>query len=414
MIDLTRFKRQREERARAKPRAGLEFGEHKQRRDDRIRHIRRQIHVQAVEAEQPADNPAEQKMKPVERRTTDEQSHTDRARFAHTALPFGAQIVKSAPQRIHRSEHARYCATGISYDHALVPTVSHELAHPEALPLMPVPPRWVDELLGGAAPGDTHHGGVDVRTFGPTAHATTCIADAVHLEPQALREHVASRVSSHHRLARTPWPASSAILELHPRHRRADGRRTRSLHGVQRRPPRCVQRPAAARLGTASAVGIKGSDLSIHCLALEEPGTPVENPRQIPAWQYSARYGPLPPCFSRATIVDLAGRRTLLIGGTASVVGEDSRHAGQFDAQVEETLLNLEALIRAADGNDRDAGAPLHRLVDLRVYVTSAAHAERVRELLVNRCPRARTIAVALAQVCRRELLVEIEGVAEL
>ena len=104
-------------------------------------------------------------------------------------------------------------------------------------------------------------------------------------------------------------------------------------------------------LGTASAVGIKGSDLSIHCLALEEPGTPVENPRQTPAWQYSARYGPLPPCFSRATIVDLAGRRTLLIGGTASVVGEDSRHAGEFDAQVEETLLNLEALIRTADGN---------------------------------------------------------------
>ena len=110
-------------------------------------------------------------------------------------------------------------------------------------------------------------------------------------------------------------------------------------------------------LGTASAVGIKGSDLSIHCLALEEPGTPVENPRQTPAWQYSARYGPLPPCFSRATIVDLAGRRTLLIGGTASVVGEDSRHAGQFDAQVEETLLNLEALIRTADGNPPDGGA---------------------------------------------------------
>ncbi len=35
-------------------------------------------------------------------------------------------------------------------------------------------------------------------------------------------------------------------------------------------------------LGTASAVGIKGSDLSIHCLALEEPGTPVENPRRHP------------------------------------------------------------------------------------------------------------------------------------
>ena len=131
-------------------------------------------------------------------------------------------------------------------------------------------------------------------------------------------------------------------------------------------------------LGTASAVGITGSDLSIHCLALEEPGTPVENPRQTPAWQYSARYGPLPPCFSRATIVDLAGRRTLLIGGTASVVGEDSRHAGEFDAQVEETLLNLDALIRHSRRTFNAGCTPLHRLVDLRVYVTSAAQAERV------------------------------------
>jgi hypothetical protein len=57
---------------------------------------------------------------------------------------------------------------------------------------------------------------------------------------------------------------------------------------------------------------------------------------------------------------------------------------------------------------------PLHQLVDLRVYVTSPAEADRVRETLASRCPRARTIAVALAQVCRPELLVEIEGVAEL
>ena len=67
------FKRQREEGARAEPRAGLELGEHKQRRDDRIRHVRRQVHLQAVQAEQPADHPAEQKMKAVKRHAADEQ-----------------------------------------------------------------------------------------------------------------------------------------------------------------------------------------------------------------------------------------------------------------------------------------------------------------------------------------------------
>ena len=290
--------------------------------------------------------------------------------------------------------------------------MSHELAHPEALPLTPGPPRWVDELLGGSAPGGTCHGRVGIRTSRRSAHATACIGDAVRLEAQALRANVAAAyreiIDTLTEIGRHPARFWNFIPDIgEPM---ADGLDRYMVFNAGRHD---AYSDHCGALATASAVGVKGSDLFIHCLALEEPGTPVENPRQTPAWQYSARYGPLPPCFSRATIVELAGRRTLLIGGTASVVGEDSRHAGQFDAQVDETLLNLEALIRTADGNQRDARAPLQRLVDLRVYVTSAAQAERVRELLVSRCPRARTIAVALAQVCRRELLVEIEGVAE-
>jgi len=288
--------------------------------------------------------------------------------------------------------------------------VSHELAHPEALPLMPVPPRWVDELLGSSAPGGARNGGVDVRTSGPAAHATTRIHDAVQLDAAVLREKVASAyravIASLDAIGRHPARFWNFIPDIGAP--MVDGLDRYMVFNAGRHDAYSDQ---CGALGTASAVGIKGSDLSIHCLALEEPGTPIENPRQTPAWQYSARYGPLPPCFSRATIVDLAGRPTLLIGGTASVVGEDSQHRGQFDAQVEETLLNLEALIRTADANAPDA---LHRLVDLRVYVASPAQAERVREVLVTRCPRARHIAIALAQVCRPELLVEIEGIAEL
>lgn len=278
---------------------------------------------------------------------------------------------------------------------------------------MPVPPRWVDELLGSSAPGDARNGGVDVRMSGAAAHATTRIRDAVHLDADTLREKVASAyrgiIASLERIDRHPARFWNFIPDIGAP--MVDGLDRYMVFNAGRHD---AYGEHSGAQGTASAVGIKGSDLSIHCLALEEPGTPIENPRQTPAWQYSERYGPLPPCFSRATSVYLAGRRTLLIGGTASVVGEDSRHAGEFDAQVEETLLNLEALIRTADGNSTDGSAALHRLVDLRVYVTSASHAERVRAVLVGRCPRARTIAVALAQVCRPELLVEVEGIAEL
>ena len=277
---------------------------------------------------------------------------------------------------------------------------------------MPVPPRWVDELLGSGAAQNARNASVEVRVSGSAAHAAAHIREAVHLDADALRARVASAyravLASLEQIGRHPARFWNFIPDIGAP--MIDGLDRYMVFNAGRHDAYGDQTGA---LGTASAVGVNGSDLSIHCLALEEPGTPVENPRQTPAWQYSARYGPLPPCFSRATIVDLAGQRTLLIGGTASVVGEDSRHAGEFDAQVEETLLNLDALIRAAHGHSHD-GAALHRLVDLRVYVTSASQAERAREILVNRCPRARSIAVALAQVCRPELLVEVEGVAEL
>jgi chorismate lyase/3-hydroxybenzoate synthase len=166
-------------------------------------------------------------------------------------------------------------------------------------------------------------------------------------------------------------------------------------------------------LATASGVGTIGDDLVVHCLASDVGGTPVENPRQKPAWQYSPRYGPMPPCFSRATIASVNGRRLLLIGGTASIIGEDSRHHDDVGAQLEETLRNLEALIERAGGAALGEAA-LGRLVDLRAYIARAHDAPSIRSELDARCPRAARIDLAIARVCRPELLVEIEGVAEI
>jgi chorismate lyase/3-hydroxybenzoate synthase len=290
--------------------------------------------------------------------------------------------------------------------------VSHNLAHPEALPLMPVPPRWVDDLLGSSRGSDARNG-VDVRLAGPAAHAMARIPQAAHLDADGLRQSVASAyralIESLETIGRHPARFWNFIPDINAP--MTDGLDRYMVFNAGRHD---AYSDDCGALATASAVGITGSDVSIHCLALEKAGTPVENPRQTPAWKYSARYGPLPPRFSRATIVELAGRRTLLIGGTASVVGEDSRHAGDFDAQVEEIVLNLEALIRSADGSSNGGHAPLRRLVDLRVYVKSAACADRAREMLVSACPRARTVTVAVADICRPELLVEVEGVAEL
>src|SRR6187455_2321525 len=79
-------------------------------------------------------------------------------------------------------------------------------------------------------------------------------------------------------------------------------------------------------VASATGVGHKGEDLHVHCLATRAGGRAVENPRQVPAYRYSTRYGPVPPCFARATEVASYGSRTLLVAGTSAVQGEDSTH----------------------------------------------------------------------------------------
>ena len=302
--------------------------------------------------------------------------------------------------------------------------VAHDPIHLVAAPLSPSPPRWVEELFG--ANSAEHHeaeGDVCVRTAGAVAHATLCIRDAVHLDAPSLRVRVASAYLAMHRalanIERHPtrfWnfvPGIGQLMSANVDRYMVFNAGRYDAH-AEWCGSRDVSNDNGRSLATASAVGVTGSDLSIHCLAMEHPGIHVENPRQTPAWRYSTRYGPLPPCFSRATIVTLRGRRHLLIGGTASVVGEDSRHAGDLHGQLDETLFNIESLVRTANGDGADCEAPLKRLVDLRVYVTEAMQAGPVGRIVTEHCPRAGTLDIVVAEVCRRELLVEIEGLAEL
>jgi enamine deaminase RidA (YjgF/YER057c/UK114 family) len=166
----------------------------------------------------------------------------------------------------------------------------------------------------------------------------------------------------------------------------------------------------AGPIPTASAVGVDGPDMVIECLASPEPGVQVGNPRQINPWCYSRRYGPRPPCFARATIATLGGRKVLLIGGTASIVGEESRHAGP-EAQIAEIVANLAALI--AEGA-RDHRSPMERLADVRIYVVNAGDAEAVECALRAAAGQHLRVEAALARVCRPELLIEVEGLATL
>ncbi len=164
---------------------------------------------------------------------------------------------------------------------------------------------------------------------------------------------------------------------------------------------------------TATQVGHTGDDLIIHALAAALPGRPVENPRQRSAYRYSAKQGPIAPCFARATLMPATAGvpRMLLIGSTASVCGEASMHTGDLVAQTAETFRNLDALIRAAGGSG------IHALQSLRVYHAHANHRTAARQAVaehVDPIDAAPDIDWVHASLCRADLNIAIEGVATL
>ena len=185
------------------------------------------------------------------------------------------------------------------------------------------------------------------------------------------------------------------------------------------------------RLAAASAVDCHYPGLTLQVLAAPRAGTPVENPRQIPAYRYSERFGPLPPCFARASVVeapsppDGAAAPWVVVSGTASVLGEDSRHPDDLRLQTAETLRNLATIVAASTGEaDQMQGRPLpltpprspcpflSRLTELRAYVVRPQDQEPVAEALATACPEALELEVLSADLCRPDLLVEVEGLA--
>jgi chorismate lyase/3-hydroxybenzoate synthase len=154
----------------------------------------------------------------------------------------------------------------------------------------------------------------------------------------------------------------------------------------------------------ATAIGhhVSPHRLQIYLLACDQPGTRVENPRQVSAWRYPRQYGRTPPGFARA--MTLPAQDALAISGTAAVVGHASAHQDDLDAQLEETLTNLEALLASANmATGFDTQSPL------KAYVRHPTDASRVSEFLQRRLPGV-PVLLLHGDICRRELLVEIDG----
>jgi chorismate lyase / 3-hydroxybenzoate synthase len=178
----------------------------------------------------------------------------------------------------------------------------------------------------------------------------------------------------------------------------------------------CAGRAAALRdmraqvLPAASAIGTRMSQrmLQVYWISSRVPGRALENPRQTSAYRYPREYGPAAPSFSRAM---LSGGGTLFISGTASIVGHASRHEGDLHAQLSETLQNLDTLTTRAHDMDPRVPARLGSNSVAKLYVRHEEHAPAVMGRLQAHYGSSLPIIVLAGDICRRELLIEIECV---
>ena len=137
---------------------------------------------------------------------------------------------------------------------------------------------------------------------------------------------------------------------------------------------------------------------------------PVENPRQVSAFHYPSLYGPRSPTFSRAALAHPPGQEILFVSGTASIVGHQTVHPGNVRAQTAECLDNIEAVLAEAAGVAR-SGRFAPGDLGYRAYVRHPADLAAVRQVVMQRLCDAPVVYVQ-ADVCRADLLVEIEGQA--
>ena len=159
-----------------------------------------------------------------------------------------------------------------------------------------------------------------------------------------------------------------------------------------------------------ASTGIQGRSADEECLmdvlALEisASGSAVATPiihssRQDQSFNYGS-------AFSRGMTLEIEGRRTVHISGTASInPAGDSIHVGDAELQSLETLMCIAAILE-------EQGGSLENITSATVFCKNRGAWEawtRVSRLL--RIPAFPKVCV-LADVCRHDLLVEMEAVA--
>lgn len=126
---------------------------------------------------------------------------------------------------------------------------------------------------------------------------------------------------------------------------------------------------------------------------------------ESPAQRSPEAYG---SCFSRASVLEFDGAATMFVSGTASIdLAGHSVYLGDLEAQTEFTLANVEALLLSR-------GIPRQAFLPSTFFVKPGSDPARARSVVTDWDAVAAHGIWVRADVCRPDLLFEVDGVAAL
>ena len=172
----------------------------------------------------------------------------------------------------------------------------------------------------------------------------------------------------------------------------------------------------------ATGIGQDTGGVIIDFIALSESDNisikPIANPGQIDAHQYSelvlegSSVQKCTPKFERAKLVTIGSRSYIYVSGTASILGEKTVHVGDVEKQTLTTIENIKRLFSREnqDSLGLDFDVSKVQFSHLRVYVKNKEDIPAVKKVC-DRELNCKSCLFLESDVCREDLLVEIEGV---
>jgi len=169
----------------------------------------------------------------------------------------------------------------------------------------------------------------------------------------------------------------------------------------------------------ATGIGMNQGGVIVEFVAVKSTECilkPIDNPEQIAAHHYSKEVLlgedcslKTTPKFERARYLELFGKKLIFISGTASIRGEKTVGPGDATAQTETTIANIQKLYSPEVLRFIGQNNTVPKYNHARVYIKNRSDFAAIKKTFKKHFGNLPVVYI-IADICRNDLLVEIEG----